>query len=99
MSNQIATGNHDATGKINGIFYKGQSVAGLQGKTLVATTDVTIGGCCVFRDKEWIQESYQDGYGDWANVVTVPCGSMFSVDIINYGDLQNMAEVKVTQLN
>lgn len=96
----IATGNPDLSGVVNGTTYKGANCEQFENQTLTATTDVFIGGSCAWnsQSKSYIQEDYQDGSGDWTDVVKVPQGTNFTVEVINKGDLRNVAEVKVTLL-
>lgn len=98
MKTMIATGNPDLSGTINGNPQKGTNCKQFEGQTLTATSDVYIGGSCVFdyQSQTYIQEDYQDGYGDWTDVIKVPQGISFSVEVINAGDLRNVTEVKVT---
>lgn len=100
MLTKIATGNADAQGRIK--LLDGQEVI-LRGslskhfkeedRTLAAEalTEVTIGGT----SGEGKQVSYKGGYGDWASVVFVPPNTKFILEVISYGSIYSMAEVKV----
>jgi hypothetical protein len=98
MSIKTATGNHDFTGSIDGVFYKGVSCTHHENKRLKAETDITIGGSCGYNSskRNYEQEDYKTNWNGWSNVVTVPAGKEFSMVVTNSGDLENFAEVEVT---
>lgn len=56
-----------------------------------ALSDITIGGCT---SPDGLV-NYKNGYDQWSNVVKIPSGSNFSLEVLSYGDIHSFAEIKV----
>ena len=65
---------------------------GLPKGILTAATDVFVGGCL---SSKGIVQTYRFGDGGWADIIRVPQGTRFTVEVIHEGSVENAGVVKV----
>lgn len=90
---QIATGCVNIQGTISSFTYTPTTIKG-KGATIKGTaeTDVYVGGC----RKDGKTVNYQGGgTNGWSNFVCIPAGEEITINVIDYGDIENFAIIEV----